>query len=152
MKQNHFPRAHQSGRLCIALVLGIYGSAASAEWRPYFISEVFARSEPISVMDAIDNWKGDYQSGERQYLVSRFEAGVKTDHWGMGLQHRWDYGLKFTSDAAELYGAIRNDKSLDPGRVYDVDLDANIIESSGLRFSRHDLLLPTLKTEFGLTL
>ena len=144
--------AHFGGRIVIALALGCYGAAACAEWRPYFISEVFARSEPNSVMDAIGNWKGDYQSGERQYLVSRFEAGVKTEHWGLGLQHRWDYGLSFSPDAAEFYGAVRNDKALDSGRVYDVDLKANVIESSGLRFSRHDLLLPTLKTEFGLTL
>lgn len=148
-----FPfRAYVSGRVFIALALGVYGAAAQAEWRPYFLSEAFARSEPISVMDAVDNWKGDYEGGERQYLWSRFEAGVKSDHWGMGLQYRRDYGLKFTSDTAELYGAVRNDENLEAGRVYDVDLDANIIETTGLRFSWHDLMLPTLKTEFGLTL
>ena len=152
MKRTACFRAHSGGHFFVALALGLWGAAAHAEWHPYFISEALARSEPISVMDAIHGWKGDYQAGERQYVWSRVETGVKMDHWGMGLQFRKDYSLTFSKDAAELFGAINNDKELDAGRTYEVNLEANVVQTTGLRFTRNDQLLPNLKTEFGLTL
>ncbi len=152
MKNNNGFRAHTGGHFFVALALGLSASSAHAEWHPYFISEAFARSEPISVMDAVHGWEGDHKTGERQYIWSRLETGVKGEHWGMGVQFRKDYALSFSKDASELFGAIQNDEDLDAGRTYDVNLEANIIETTGLRFTWQDLMLPTLKTEFGLTL
>ena len=146
--------AHLGGRffagvLCI-LPYAAYTSDIS-DIQPYLYTDVFARSEPISVMDTIHGWKGDHQRGEKQYIYSWFETGAKLNNWGLGVLYRRDYALNFSGDTSELYGAIRNDEDLPTGRTYDVDLKAHAITAKGLRLSWINEWQPSFKTTIGLS-
>jgi hypothetical protein len=146
--------AHLCGRFFSGVF--IIGSSAAycseiSDIRPYLYTEVFARSEPISVMHTIHGWKGDHQRGEKQYIYSWFETGAKLNNWGLGVLYRRDYALNFSGDTSELYGAIRNDEKLPAGRIYDVDLKAHAITAKGLRLSWQNEWHPSFKSTIGLS-
>jgi len=146
--------AHSGGRFFVTALISISGAgycADESEIQPYLYADTFARSEPISVMNALHGWKGDHQRGEKQYIYSWFETGAKLNNWGLGVLYRRDYALNFTGDTSELYGAIRNDKELPTGRTYDVDLKAHAIEAKGLRLSWQNEWRPSFKTIIGVS-
>lgn len=145
----HFGGRFIAGVLCI-LPYAAYTSEIS-DIQPYLYTDVFARSEPISVMNTIHGWKGDHQRGEKQYIYSWFETGAKLNNWGLGVLYRRDYALNFSGDTSELYGAIRNDEDLPTGRTYDVDLKAHAITAKGLRVSWENEWQPSFKTTIGLS-
>lgn len=146
--------AHFGGRffaVICCLLPYISHSANNEMLQPYLYTDVFARSEPISVMNTIHGWKGDYQRGEKQYIYSWFETGAKLHNWGVGVLYRRDYALNFSGDTSELYGAIRNDDTLPTGKIYNVDLKAHAIAAKGLRFSWENEWQPTFKTAIGIS-
>ena len=145
----HFGGRFFAGICCFLPYVG--HTADSDTLQPYLYTDVFARSEPISVMDTIHGWKGDYQRGEKQYIYSWFETGAKLNNWGLGVLYRRDYALNFSGDTSELYGAIRNDEDLPTGRTYDVDLKAHAITAKGLRISWENEWQPSFKTTIGLS-
>lgn len=128
------------------------GTPARCAWEIYLEGAALARCEPIAIHDAITGWKGSYGTGRRAYAFGRVEWGARYGDWGLGLVWRQDYDLRFSPDAAGLYGAVRNDQSLVPGKVYAVNLEANILQARGLRLSRRWGAQDGLRLEGGLTL
>lgn len=144
--------ARLGGRLLAAAALATAPAAASGPGRFYARTEVLARSEPDAIMDALDGWHGPYGPGRRQYAWSWIEAGVRDEHWGLGGLVRWDYDLRFSRDAASLYGAVQNKQALPVGRSYAVAVRAHVIHAGGLRASWRGDLAQGLEAEFGLSL
>lgn len=118
----------------------------------YVLAEAFAKSEPNSIQSAMNQWRGPHGEGERQYAWGWFEAGLQSEHWGLGAVWRRDYDLRFSQDAADLYGSIKNRRDLPVGRVYNVDVQAHILWSSGLRASWRGELAKSLQVEVGLSI
>ncbi len=145
----HFCGRFFAGVLCV-LPYAAYTSETSGI-QPYLYTDVFARSEPISIMDTIHGWKGEHQRGEKQYIYSWFETGAKLNNWGLGVLYRRDYALNFSGDTSELYGAIRNDEDLPVDKTYNVELKAHAITAKGLRLSWENELQPSFKTTIGLS-
>jgi hypothetical protein len=65
---------------------------------------------------------------------------------------RLDYSLRFTPDAAALYGTIADDHPLPVGRTYDIHVHAHALEAWGVRGFFRSKPLPGLRTEVGLSL
>jgi len=136
----------------LAWLLGGGCGVANAGWQPYFHVDAFGRSEPIAIIDAIHDWKGEFGRGESQYLQSWLEAGVRSDHWALGLLPRRDYAMWFTPDSAEFYGSVQNERPLQEGREYQLWLDASALVAEGVRLAWLPDWRDDLQLELGLSL
>ena len=104
--------------------------------QPYFIMDSFSYSETVSIESTLHGWKGDdFHSGKRQWSWNWVELGVQYQHWGLGLVKRYDYDLRFSKETSEFYWLVANKKDLSTGTQYDIDLQVNVLHSSGIRLS-----------------
>jgi len=104
---------------------------------PYFIIDSYSLSETIPIKSAFEDG-GEFRSGTRQWSSNWIELGVRSDHWGVGLVKRYDYDLRFSKDAAELYWLTDNKQALPIGKSYMVDVEFNGFNATGLRLSVFD--------------
>lgn len=120
--------------------------------QPYFIFDSFSYSETVPIKDALEDWEGDsFESGERQWTWNWFELGMRYSHWGVGLVQRYDYDLRFSKDAAELYWLTSNKQPLPVGKEYSAQVEANAFHSTGLRLTFSDTIAETTHYTLGLS-
>lgn len=151
MKTAKGARPSGSPLLLAGLLLAI-APTCHAQWKPYFLTTALANSEPISIQKALHGWKGSDAPGRRQYAAVWAEFGVTNGRWGVGTLRRLDYSLRFTPDAAELYGAIADGRPLSVGKTYDLKVRGHALEAWGLRAFVRNEPLPGLSIEAGLSL
>ncbi len=111
-------------------------TTVQADWgdyAPYVRVESMTYSEPVTIKSAFNEWKGDFEGGERQWTHNTLEAGVETARWSLGVFYRKDYDLRFRPDTADAYYKVQNQQDLTPGKTYLLDLRAQSFEAKGLR-------------------
>lgn len=137
---------------CSFLFISTASYAGEYPIQPYFIFDSFSYSETVSIESTLDSWKGDdFESGERQWTWNWLEVGVQYEHWAVGLVQRYDYDVRFSKQTAEFFWLTKNKKDLPVGKTYALDLQANAIHSSGIRFSFVDNLTDTFNYRLGLS-
>lgn len=120
--------------LILALATLLPSAAALAtDWRGYARTDAFAYSEPVSIEAAVDDWKGHFHGGKRQWAYLWAEAGVRTEQFSLGALYRHEISLRFDKETAEAYHLISNDLPLPQGRHYALYLDAMRFSATGLR-------------------
>lgn len=112
------------------------GMAVSGELKPYFQTEAFLMSSPISLEGVDSQWrKGSYRGGDYQYGSLWSEAGVKKGNLSISGIYRQEYQLKFSPDTADYYYGVQHHK-LDPNRTYQVNLEISDYKAKGLRAAK----------------
>ena len=77
--------------------------------------------------------------------------GVRKEHWSLGLVRRYDHDLRFTKSSSELYWLTSNQSPLPVGKQYDVNVEFNGFNASGVRFSFFDTLKGVFRYSLGLS-
>ena len=94
-------------------------SAGANPIAPYMIFDGFSYSETTTIKSAVEgSTDGGFRSGERQWSSSWIEIGVRSKHWGVGFVKRYDYDLRFSQGAAEIYWLTENKQTLPLGNEY----------------------------------
>ena len=120
--------------------------------QPYFIVDSFSYSETVPIKDALEDWESnDFESGERQWTWNWIELGVRYKRWGVGVVQRYDYDLRFSEDAAELYWRTSNKEPLPVGEEYNAHVEANAFHSTGLRFTFSDTVAEKVNYTLGVS-
>ena len=124
-------------QLLSALLLSVSTSVFADPLKPYFQTDTFLLSEPVSIDAARNQWQGDYHTGgDKQIASVRVESGIKKGHWSVGLLYREENRLNFSSDTADLYYAVENEADLDTNRRYELDLNAYRFRGLGVSLGR----------------
>lgn len=120
--------------LIIGCTICLYsGISVSGEVKPYFHSDMFLQSEPISIDGALHEWrKGKYRGGESQYGSVWLETGVKKGDTALSALHRQEYQATFSPDAADYYYGTQHHQ-LDPNRSYRLELETHSFKAQGVR-------------------
>ena len=90
-------------------------------------------SEPEPIKTTLKDWGEGFDSGHRQWVVARAEAGVRINNLEVSVFSRALADLRMNSDAVEFYGRIARKEELLPGEQVPVSLDANGFIGNGLR-------------------
>ena len=101
----------------------------------YLQLDTFLYSEPVPIKALDNDWQAPLESGDVILTSDRLEAGVRWDRWQLGAIKRYDYFYRFTPDTAALVHASKNKTPLETGQRYALNLDANSLESFGVRLA-----------------
>lgn len=134
------------------MALPIAFSPAAPAWEPYFELDSFAHAEPVPVQAFAGDWDAPLEGGSDAVTRSWLESGVRHGAWSLGYVQRYDYEIKGSRDAAELYHLSRNKAPLPTGRQFDLELDAYHQRSQGLRAAWRGQPMEALQLEAGLSL
>jgi hypothetical protein len=137
----------------LLLALSVSPAVFAQSTTPYFEMDAFLLSEPIAI-DALSNdWDAEYHpDGEHQIASIWVEAGIKRGSWSFGALYREEHQLLFSPDTAELYYTVENDKDLDAGRRYNIDLNAYRFRGVGARVSKQFKPSNSLQVSVGTSL
>ncbi|GLS26398.1 hypothetical protein [Marinibactrum halimedae] len=106
---------------------------SSSDYSVYVNVHSVSYSEPAPIKQMIDSLEGDpIEHGEFAFSHNQIELGGSIGAWKIGVFKRIDYFLEFTSDTAEVVYLNENDLSLESGKVYQINLEPNTLESTGL--------------------
>lgn len=106
-------------------------------------------SEPMPIKQLINDLEGsNIKDGEVAFTHNQFEIGHRNGAWELAVFWRYDYLLTFSPDTAWLFYLENNDKEINQQKNFNVNLNANHIESQGaaIGYSFHLLSELAVKT------
>ena len=118
--------------------------------KPFISFDTFLHSDSSS-LDALDNhWQDAYTAGGKNQTASLwFEIGVKKNQWSFSSLYREERELEYHFDTADLYNGLENERTLDAGRRYQIDLTAKRFRAKGLRIAYQAQPFSTLQLTVG---
>ncbi len=102
-------------------------------WRVYSNLDVFGYSEPVSIKAFADKFDDSLESGDTAFTHNRFEIGAEYRGVSVALVQRFDYVTEFTEDTALFHHLSKNGVPIDPSRVFDLHLDVERLNATGLK-------------------
>lgn len=90
-------------------------------------------SEPEPIADSRDDWGSRFEAGERQWLQSELEFGIRYRGVELSVERRALADLRLNSEAAEFYGRLSRREPLTQGETVPVHIDINGFAADGLR-------------------
>lgn len=121
-------------------------------WSPYVRIESMTYSQPNSIKSALQEWRGPFSGGTRQWTFNTIESGVETHDWSLGVFYRKDYDLRFSRGTAEAYYLLKNKYPLPIGKHYLLDLSASSFAAKGIRGTWRIEPTDQMKLRLGLSL
>ncbi len=118
--------------------------------KPFITFDTFLHSDSSS-LDARDNhWQNAYTAGGKNQTASLwFEVGIKKNQWSFSSLYREEHQLEYHPDTAELYNGLENERNLETGRRYQIDLTAKRFRAKGLRIAYQAHPFNTLQLTIG---
>lgn len=126
--------------------------ASAQDMSPYVRIESMTYSQPNSIKSALNEWRGPFNGGTRQWTFNTIESGVETNDWSLGVFYRKDYNLQFSKDTAEAYYLLKNKEPLPIGNHYQLDLKAASFAAKGVRATWRIVPSSRLQMRLGLSL
>jgi len=122
-------------------------------FKPYINSDNFLYSEPVSLITIKKNWNGKYYAGGKKQ-IGKFhtEIGLRSEKWSISGIYREDRYLNFTTDTADLYHGIENNRSIDRTTPYTLGIDAYQFKGKGLQVKRSVTFSKYLNSNIGISL
>lgn len=118
------------------MVFGLMQTAMAADQTSYHV-QADLYSEPLPIHSFIDGWNHpQLDNGKVAFAQGHMEIRHQHEQLQYGLVWNYDYLIKFTPDSARLYYQIENDLPLDAHKNYDLAIDAQHIETLGLRLGK----------------
>ncbi|MBV1877117.1 MAG: hypothetical protein KUG79_05705 [Pseudomonadales bacterium] len=114
------------------------------DWSVYSTIDLFAYSEPVSVDQFASDFEGSLKDGETAFTHNVFSTGIRWRNFTLGYVHRFDYVTEFTEDTAFIHHSEKNNNPIPGDRDYDVLLDVERLEASGIRLGYHYQIKPGL--------
>lgn len=126
-------------RLFLVLVILLQAAHAYAKesnLNIYFHSHTFAYSETAPIKQiAFDDFIGPrFYGGKDSFTTNRWEAGVGFANMHVAAIARYDYQVRYSEDSAELIYADKNDKTLEDGRDYRLNLEVLHARTRGIKW------------------
>lgn len=118
--------------------------------KPFITFDTFLHSDSSS-LDALDNhWQNSYTAGGKNQTASLwFEVGIKKNQWSFSRLYREEHELEYHFDTADLYNDLENERTLETGRQYRIDLNAKRFRAKGLRIAYQAQPFNTLQLTVG---
>lgn len=91
-------------------------------------------SEPEPLAASLDDWGAEFEAGERQWVVSNLEFGVRYNALELSVQKRALADMRFNQEGAEFYGRLDRTEPLTPGESIPVHVKVNGFTAQGVKF------------------
>ena len=125
---------------------------SNAQEKIYYQVQADVYSEPLSIHAFTDDWDApDFKSGKNAFAHGLMQLGVKQGQWDFSWIWRYDYVLRFSPDTAKLYYQVKNDKLIDANTQYNLQLEAQHVDTVGSRFAYTWQLSPNWNLITGAT-
>lgn len=136
--------------LVIPCILPLPGLSFAEAFVPFAKFDTYLSSESSAISDVDNHWQGSYKSGGENQTVSVWlEAGVKKNQWSVSTLYREELHLNYDADTAAFYNAIENDREVETGRRYLIDLEASRFRAKGFRVAYQTKATETFKLSIG---
>lgn len=123
----------------VAGVLALdYPSSYQGGTGPYFTGQAFLGNDPMSLTELFADWAGEYRPRRGNNLIfgsARTEAGIMRDGFRIAYIERLDAAIDASRDFVDLVYSDKNNKPLEVGRQYHLDLGAKGFQARGVRLS-----------------
>lgn len=129
----------------IPLLFLISTITRAGEYQPYLNIQSIAYSNAIAIKSIADDWQPPFYGGDRALTYNKIEAGVHWQRWQLGLLERCDYLLEFSPQTAEFLYLTKNKLPLEPGKTYELDINARHNCSHGVKAGYKGAITPTLR-------
>ena len=111
-------------------------TCAYAEQSVKFSINTELYSEPVAVHAFLDDWEtSNLKKGKNAFASGKMKLETQKDNWTLGWVWSYDYQLHFSEDMAKLYYQIENDQLIDGNKRYDLELEAQHVDTVGTRFA-----------------
>ncbi len=139
-------------RKSFVLSILLIASYCHAQEQLYYQVRADVYSEPLSIKSFTDDWSDpNFKSGKNAFAHGLMQLGVRKDAWDFSWIWRYDYVLRFSKDTAKLYYQIKNEKLIDGNTQYDLQLEAQHVDTVGSRFAYTWQVAPNWSLTTGAT-